>query len=67
MELERKKKRRPPRKVRRPPRPEELMQEPEFRRWRYHAPGSLKRMAYEVIKRWAGKEAGPGRSWVERV
>jgi hypothetical protein len=28
---------------------DELMQESEFRRWRYHAPDSLKRQAFEIM------------------
>jgi hypothetical protein len=61
------KRRRPPRKVLGQLTPEDLMQEPEFRRWRYHAPASLKRQAYELVKRLAGKKGEPSQKWTERV
>jgi hypothetical protein len=64
--VKRKRRRRPPRKVRRRPTPEELMADAEFRRWRYHAPASLKRRAYEVIKALA-RGRKPAGSWAERV
>ena len=70
MEGKRKKRRRPPRKVVRPLTAEELMAVDEFRRWRYHAPASLKRQAYEVVRklvRRAGAAAEPGSTWAERV
>ena len=70
MEGKRKKRRRPPRKVVRPLTAEELMAVDEFRRWRYHAPASLKRQAYEVVRklvRRAARAAEPGRTWAERV
>jgi hypothetical protein len=65
-ETKRKRRRRPPRKVLLRPTPEELMSDVEFRRWRYHAPTSLKRMAYEVIKRLARTQPMAG-SWTDRV
>jgi len=43
------------------------MQEAEFRRWRYHAPASLKRQAYELVKQLAGKKGEPAQRWTERV
>ena len=70
MEAKRKKRRRPPRKVLKRPTAGELMQEGEVRRWRYHAPDSLKRQAYEVIRQLARQPAppaGPERPWAERV
>ena len=70
MEAKRKKRRRPPRKVLKRPTAGELMQESEFRRWRYHAPGSLKRRAYEVIRQLARQTAAPAvpdNLWAERV
>jgi hypothetical protein len=67
MDVKRKKRRRPPRKVLRQPTAEELLQEAEFRRWRYHAPGSLKRQAYECVKRLAGKKGVPSGKWTDRV
>jgi hypothetical protein len=70
MEAKRKKRRRPPRKVLKRPTAGELMQESEFRRWRYHAPGSLKRQAYEIIRQLARQStppAAPVRLWAERV
>jgi hypothetical protein len=63
---ERKRRRRPPRKVLRRPTPEEMMSDAEFRRWCYHAPASLKRMAYEVIKRLARTRPQAG-NWTDRV
>jgi hypothetical protein len=45
---------------------EELLSDAEFRRWRYHAPTSLKRMAYEVIKRLANGRP-PAGNWTDRV
>ena len=70
MDAKRKKKRRPPRKVLRPLTADELMKESEFRRWRYHAPGSLKRQAYEVVRQLvkrSGTVTEPGKKWTERV
>ena len=70
MGAKRKKRRRPPRKVVRPLTAEELMAVDEFRRWRYHAPGSLKRQAFEVVRklvRRAATAADPERTWAERV
>jgi hypothetical protein len=67
MEIKRKKRRRPPRKVLRKPTADELMSEAEFRRWRYHAPTSLKRKAYEYVRDQLGKRLGPALSWTERV
>jgi hypothetical protein len=61
------KRRRPPRKVLRKLTPGDLMQEAEFRRWRYHAPASLKRQAYELVKQLAGKKGEPAQRWTERV
>ena len=61
------KRRRPPRKVLRQLTAWDLMQEAEFRRWRFHAPASLKRQAYEVIRQLAGKKEEPGQKWTERV
>jgi hypothetical protein len=42
------------------------MADPEFRRWRYYAPASLKRQAYELVKR-IRKSKEVGRTWAERV
>ena len=70
METKRKQRRRPPRKVLKRLTAGELMQQSEFRRWRYHAPGSLKRQAFEIIRelvRQSAPPAGPGRKWVQRV
>jgi hypothetical protein len=70
MEEKRKRKRRPPRKVLKRPTADDLMKESEFRRWRYHAPASLKRQAYEIIRKLVRQSAppgGPGRKWSERV
>jgi len=70
MEKKRKQKRRPPRKVLKPLTAGELMQQSEFRRWRYHAPESLKRQAFEVIRQLVRQAAQPpaqGRKWAERV
>ena len=70
MEGKRKKRRRPPRKVLLPLTADELMAVDEFRRWRYHAPGSLKRQAYEIIRKLVRRPApgaDPGRTWTERV
>jgi hypothetical protein len=63
----RKKRRRPPRKCLRAPSPDELMKDPEFRRWRFHAPTSLKRQAYEAVKRLAGKGDRGSEKWTSRV
>ena len=49
MDVKRKKRRRPPRKPLRQLTAEELMRDAEFRRWRYHAPGSLKRQARRAV------------------
>ena len=70
MEKKRKQRRRPPRKVLKRLTANELMQESEFRRWRYHAPDSLKRQAYEIIRQMMQQAAPPpvsGRKWAERV
>jgi hypothetical protein len=67
MEMKRKKRRRPARKCLKAPTVEDLMKDPEFRRWRFHAPTSLKRQAYELVKRLAGKEETVGSNWVDRV
>ena len=70
METKRKRRRRPPRKVLKPLTADELMQQSEFRRWRYHAPESLKRQAFEIIRqlmRQAVPPPAPGRKWAERV
>ena len=65
MEKKRKQRRRPPRKVLKRLKADELMQESEFRRWRYHAPDGLKRQAYEIIRQLVaairGSPAEPGR------
>jgi hypothetical protein len=47
--------------------PGDLMQEAEFRRWRFHAPTSLKRRTYELVKGLAGKKGEAGQKWTERV
>ena len=70
MEEKRKRRRRPPRKVLKRLTADELMQECEFRRWRYHAPDSLKRQAFEIIRqlvRQSVSPAEPGRKWAARV
>jgi hypothetical protein len=70
MGVKRKKRRRPPRKVLRALTAGELMSVAEFRRWRYHAPGSLKRQAYEIIRKLIRRPeaaAHPGMTWTERV
>ena len=70
MDGKRKKRRRPPRKVLKHWTAEELMKESEFRRWRYHAPDSLKRQAYEIIRQLVRQSAPSGRlgwNWSERV
>jgi hypothetical protein len=70
MEKERKQRKRSPRKVLRRLTANELMQECEFRRWRYHAPDSLKRQAFEIIRqlvRQSAPPAAPGRKWADRV
>src|SRR3954470_14704230 len=61
MEGKRKKRRRPPRKVVRPLTAEELMAVDEFRRWRYHAPASLKRQAYAGVRKLVRAAGGGGR------
>ena len=70
MDGKRKRRRRPPRKVLKRLTADELMKESEFRRWRYHAPGSLKRQAFEIIRklvRQTVQAAGSERKWTERV
>jgi hypothetical protein len=67
MRDERKKRRRPPRKCLRLLTAAELMRDPEFRRWRCHAPGSLKRQAFELVRRLAGEARLGGDSWAARV
>jgi len=70
MEAKRKRRRRPPRKVLRRLTADELMHEAEFRRWRYHAPESLKRQAFEIIRQLVRQAAPPGEAgwkWSERV
>jgi hypothetical protein len=70
MEKKRKRRRRPPRKVLKCLTADELMQESEFRRWRYHAPDSLKRQAFEIIRKLVQRSASaadPAKTWTERV
>jgi hypothetical protein len=71
MSEERKQKRRPPRKCLKRLTAAELMEDPEFRRWRCHAPASLKRQAFELIRALARQQVqavgqSPG-SWAARV
>ena len=66
----RKRRRRPPQRVLKHRTAEDLMKESEFRRWRYHAPDSLKRQAYEIIRKLgkrSGTVAGATKKWTERV
>jgi hypothetical protein len=72
MESKRKQRRRPPQKALRSLTLEELLQEPEFRRWRFHAPGNLKRKTYEAVRKAltnarALVSAGQDKKWVDRV
>jgi hypothetical protein len=70
MEVKRKRRRRSPRKVLKRLSAGELMQVSEFRRWRYHAPDSLKRQAFEIIRQLVRPSATPvepGGNWAERV
>jgi hypothetical protein len=70
MESKRKQRRRPPRKVLKRLTADELMKESEFRRWRYHAPDSLKRQAFEIIRQLVQRSvsaADPAKTWTERV
>jgi len=70
VDAKRKRRRRPAQKVLKHMTAEDLMKESEFRRWRYHAPDSLKRQAYEIIRKLV-RQAAPlgeaGWKWSERV